>query len=190
MSSTSVTLRIGPEVAATLAYRLFDAEGSLVEAGGEQEPLDVLFGFAQLPVEVEQALEGAAVGESRTVLLSAERAFGPRLPDAMLEVDRGELSPEARVGDELEAENNAGQTVFLRVVELDEERAVLDANHPLAGQSIQLELRVLSARIASRDEVEAADRSLSESIPDNHAWVSASRLVRRARRTSDSDSEG
>lgn len=155
-----VVRQVGPEVFVRLQYALYDAEGELVEAPGPDETLELIVGLGQAPAVLEQAIEGLALGESRRIALGPHEGFGPRDEDAIVVVERGELPAEARLGDELEAESEDGETVFLRVVELDEEYARLDANHPLAGQQVTLELRVVELRAASGLEVEAARAAL------------------------------
>lgn len=172
--------RVGPEVAVRLEYALFDAEGELVEAPGPEEAIEFIVGVGQAPALIERAIEGLARGESRRVQLAPGDAFGPRDEDAVVVVERGELPPEVALGDEFEAEDEAGETVFLRVVELDDECARLDANHPLAGQRVALELRVLELRVASAREVEAARADVEARhapAPD----VPISRLLKRER---------
>lgn len=166
MSAASGVRQVGPEVLVRLEYALYDAEGELVEAPGPEEALELLVGVGQAPAVIERALEGLALGESRRIQLGPREAFGARDEDAVVVVERGELPADTRLGDELEAESESGETVFLRVVELDDEQARLDANHPLAGQRIGLELRVIALRAASALEVEAARAALeAEAAP-------------------------
>jgi FKBP-type peptidyl-prolyl cis-trans isomerase SlyD len=174
---------VGPEVVVRLAYRLYDAEGELVEAPGPAEAMEFLFGVGQAPAALERALDGLRVGQSRRVLLPPEEAFGARDEAALIEVDANELPPGAGPGDEFEADREDGQTVFLRVVELEQGVARLDANHPLAGQTVTLELSVLETRAASSEELRAAELALAEAELGEAPHVLASRLLRRDRST-------
>jgi FKBP-type peptidyl-prolyl cis-trans isomerase 2 len=148
--------QVGPEVRVRLEYRLFDAEDALVEAPGPDESIEFIFGLGQAPPHVERAVDGLRVGESRRVQLHPRDAFGLRDEAAIISVDRSELPEGAALGDEFEAESEDGEPVFLRVVDLDDEIARLDANHPLAGQAVSLELTVVSARIATSAELREA----------------------------------
>jgi FKBP-type peptidyl-prolyl cis-trans isomerase 2 len=171
---------VGPEVVVRLEYGLFDAEGELVEAPGPDETIEFIFGVGQAPAVFERAVDGLALGDSRRVELAPHEAFGPRDEEDMVVVERGELPPEVVLGDELEAENEDGELIFLRVVELQDDLARLDANHPLAGQRISLELRVVGMRAATSQELAAANAALdeqTEQAPD----VLVSRLLLRNR---------
>lgn len=154
---------VGPEMRVALGYRLYDAEGELVEASGEEDSFEVLFGLGQLSSELEQLLEGARVGQVRSIELSAKQAFGLRDPDRVIEVDRAELPSDVAVGDELCAETEDGEPVVLRVLELEPEFAVLDSNHPLADQDVRLELSIEDVWPATSEEIREAEALLAES---------------------------
>ena len=173
---------VGPEVLVRLEYRLFDAEDALVEAPGPDESIQFIFGVGQAPPRIEHAVDGLRIGESRRVQLSPREAFGPRDEDAVIRVERAELPDDAKLGDEFEAESEDGEPVFLRVVELEEDVVHLDANHPLAGQTISLELSVVDARIATSAELRAAEAALAAG-PGSEPDVLVSQLLRRDRFT-------
>jgi FKBP-type peptidyl-prolyl cis-trans isomerase 2 len=174
---------IGPEVVVRLEYRLYDEEEELVEAPGPEEAMEFIFGVGQAPLAIERAIDGLRVGQSRRVQLPPGQAFGPRDDSALISVEASELPPGAGPGDEFEADREDGETVFLRVVELEDGVARLDANHPLAGQRVTLELQVLELRTATAAELRAAEQALAEADPGEVPDVLASSLLRRDRST-------
>ncbi len=171
--------QVGPEIVVRLAYELYDAEGELVEESAGHGFLEFLFNSGELPQALEGPLEGLVPGERRRVRLQPQDAFGPRDENALLHVERGELPAGADLGDSFEAESESGAVVFLRVVEADAEGFVLDANHPLAGQSVEFELEVLDTRPATSQELREADARLDGDPAGNRNWVAAASLVRR-----------
>jgi FKBP-type peptidyl-prolyl cis-trans isomerase SlyD len=175
--------QVGPEMVVRLEYQLFDAEGGLVEAPGAEEFIEFIYGVGQAPPAIEKAVDGLRVGESRRVQLKPNEAFGSRDDEAMVVVERSELPEGAALGDEFEAEKEDGEAVFLRVVEIDDEVVRLDANHPLAGQTVTLELRVLALRIATSAELAAAEAALERRGGGEEPDVLASSLLRRDRFT-------
>ncbi|HVZ35085.1 MAG TPA: FKBP-type peptidyl-prolyl cis-trans isomerase [Polyangiaceae bacterium] len=174
---------VGPEIVVRLEYQLFDAEGELIEAPGPEESIEFIFGSGQAPPNIESAIDGLRVGQSRRVQLRPIDAFGERDEAAVISVAASELPPGIELGAELEAEREDGQTVFLRVIELDGETAWLDANHPLAGQTVALELRVLETRIASSAELQSAAEELDARDGAPAPDVLVARLLRRDRST-------
>jgi FKBP-type peptidyl-prolyl cis-trans isomerase 2 len=171
------SFQVGPEVAVTLRYEVYDADGEHV--GGSDGPRQILFGFGELLAPVERALEGASPGDSRTVRIPAKEAFGPRDPRALVEFERDEFPAEVAPGDTFEADGPDGEVVVLRVLDVTEDAVVVDQNHPLAGQTLRVEVSVLDTRPASADELKAAASSLSGPTEDAASpLIRAERLLR------------
>lgn len=174
----------GPGMVVSFSYVLFDAEGEEIERSEPSPPLELLFGYGAAAKAFEQAIQGLAVGDAREVRLAPDAAFGPRDPDAIIEVDRGDLPIDILPGDELGADREDGEgSVLLRVIEVRDDVAVLDTNHPLAGQRIRLSVRIEAIRPASAEELEqAAERLLRGEEAENHGpLLPAERLLKRGR---------
>ena len=146
-------LRITRDRVVRLKYALFDARS------GEALELrdDLLYlhgGYGSAFPRIEEALEGAGVGDHREVELEAEDAFGARDESLVLRVPVTEIPPEGRrAGAELEAETGEGREARLRVVRLDDDEALLDGNHPYAGRALRFVLEVLEVRRATSAEI-------------------------------------
>ncbi len=171
--------QVGPETIVHVDYRLFDAEGELVERGDPEIALAFLFGYGQVVPGIEAALLGARVGEVRQVRLAPDEAFGARDPDQVIWLDREGLPEGLEVGDELEAEDEEGDVVALTVLEVDDEGVLVDANHPLAGQSVRLEMEVTGVRPARADDLDAARAELETRQFEAQRLLPATRLLRR-----------
>jgi FKBP-type peptidyl-prolyl cis-trans isomerase SlyD len=169
--------RVGPDTVVHFSYWLFDEDGELVERS-ESPPLSFLFGYGQVNPVLEGCLEGLAAGEQRRVKLPKD-AFGSRDPSAIIEVARQELPVGAAVGDEFEADHDELGPVSLKVLDLDDERAVLDGNHPLAGQAALVEVRVEAVRPATSAELHLAQEDLETRAMAPECLLPGSRLVQR-----------
>lgn len=168
-----------------LAYSVFDAEGELVEAPDQRA--EILFGFGQLLPQLERGIEGLAPGQSRTLRLAPESAYGRRDPQGILEVDRSEFPDDVAPGDRYEVENEQGAVLVLKVLEVLPDAVVVDTNHPLADQEVRFEVRVEEVRPATEAEIEARVRALEDptSAPAPLNLISPERLLRRTRRDYD-----
>jgi peptidylprolyl isomerase len=84
-------------------------------------------------------------GEARTVTIPADRAFGPHRPELMLAVDRSEFPDhiEPRVGQQLQVRQGQGEVAAVTVADVSDEQVTLDANHPLAGRDLTLDLELV-----------------------------------------------
>lgn len=152
--------QLGPGVWTRLRYEVRDAEGEAI-AGAPAE-MGCVFGYGALLPRLEQALEGLEAGDRRSVTLAARDAFGERDPEAFVEFDRAEFPEGVSAGDRFEAEQADGTPMSLQVLDVDDERVVVDLNHPLAGQSVRFDIEVLEARPATDDEIRLAEARLTE----------------------------
>ncbi len=154
---------VGPGTWVKLHYAVRDADGEVVA----EETIERLFGFGQLLPSIEQAIGGASPGSSKTARLRSEDGFGQRDPAAVVEVERAEFPPDADAGDHFQAEDAEGNFVLLTVLDVNDERVVVDQNHPLAGQSLAVDLDILDVRVADSEEIQAAETALlSAAQPD------------------------
>jgi FKBP-type peptidyl-prolyl cis-trans isomerase SlpA len=143
-----------PEVRAdshlTLHYRISLAgSGEDVISTFGDRPATLTLGLGQLAEPLERRLLGLREGEAVGFDLAAEDAFGPRNPALLQRVSRslleahGEAGVSYAAGDLLDfAAPDGGR--YAGVVKLvDATGAVLDFNHPLAGQPIRFEVHIL-----------------------------------------------
>ncbi len=145
---------VGVNMFVELRYEVRDAESApLLD---HPERMGVVIGAGQLLPSVERALDGLLAGEERTVELPSEQAFGPRDPAAVVAFERTEFPDDVKSGDNYEVEDADGRTLVLRVLEVDADAVVVDMNHPLAGQDLEVQVSVLSVRPATEQEIELA----------------------------------
>ena len=88
------------------------------------------------------AVVGMQVGDTKTVAIPPEEAYGPRNDDLVMRVPRERIPPETQVGDALSDGNPGGRTWFVQ--ELTEQETVLDGNHPLAGKTLIFEVKLVA----------------------------------------------
>jgi len=121
------------------------ADGTVFDSSTERDPLEVTLGAGQIIPGVDQALTGMAPGEDKKVTLPAEEAYGPHRDELIHEVGRERLSPEMNVsvGDRLEGTDESGRRLQLTVVDVNDQAVKLDANHPLAGEDLTFELKLV-----------------------------------------------
>lgn len=138
-----------------LTYVLRNQKGEVVEI--HDLPVSYVHGSgADLFPKIEQALEGHVIGDAVTVTLLPEESFGQRDPKLTFIDDLDNAPPELRrVGTEFEAQNAEGESIMLQVIAIDGDRITVDANHPLAGQTVTFEVTVRDIRDATLEEVRA-----------------------------------
>lgn len=132
----------------TLHYRLASQDGVDIVSTFDENPATLQLGQGQLAPFLEACLIGLEEEMHRGFDLSPEQAFGPRNPELFQRVSRAVLDENAdsdgyAIGDLIEfAAPNGGR--FAGVLrELDEDGALFDFNHPLAGQSLRFEVSII-----------------------------------------------
>jgi FKBP-type peptidyl-prolyl cis-trans isomerase SlyD len=138
----------------TVHYRLTGDDGALLDSSEAQEPLTYLHGYDGLLPGLERGIEGLEPGQNSRVDLLAADAYGPHDPEAVIHAARDQF-PEDMVlapGIEVSARSDEGTLTF-RVVEVSETGAVLDGNHPLAGQNLHFQVEVVEVRNATAEEI-------------------------------------
>lgn len=151
--------RIGPNAHATLKLDLALADGTEVH---RSEAMEYVHGYGLLVPGLERRLAGKKAGDRFKAVIAPEEGFGEYDEDLVLVLERSELPAECEVDDEFEAESEDGELAVFRVVELNEEEAVVDANHPLAGETLHYETEVVTVRAATEGEIAEAARMFEE----------------------------
>jgi FKBP-type peptidyl-prolyl cis-trans isomerase SlpA len=116
---------------------IFDS--SLVEG---REPLNVTLGQGQLIKGFENGLLGMTVGESKSIEIESEDAYGEYLEYLIQEVPLEQMPGDVEVGTQLFSQTEMGPVNFV-VKEIKEMTVVLDANHPLAGKKLVFDLQLI-----------------------------------------------
>lgn len=119
-------------------------DGEIFDSSSGREPLEFTLGEGQVIPGFEEAIEGMAPGEEKTVTIPAEEAYGQRRDEMTLVVERSQLPEEItpEVGQQLQM--SQGEQVFLvRIADVADETVTLDANHPLAGEDLTFDLKLV-----------------------------------------------
>lgn len=103
-------------------------------------------------------------GEKRSIELTAEEAYGFYDPKKIIFFPKVKLPKNIRVGVTVQITGKSGQIRSYKVLQLHDNMATLDANHPLAGQDLIFEIEVISARAASASEIEESGKPVSSQL--------------------------
>lgn len=133
----------------TLHYRLSSLQGESIVSTFEENPATLQIGLGQLAPFLEKCLIGLAEGAHRTFDLSPEQAFGPRNPDLLQRVslatlrENSNVDEDYAVGDLVDFAAPGGGRFAGVLREMGEHDALFDFNHPLAGQHVKFEVRII-----------------------------------------------
>ncbi len=122
------------------------SDGSVFDSSLQREPLQFKLGCGQVIPGFEEAVLSMNVGETKTVTIPADQAYGQRHDELVLVVEKEKVPAElnAKVGDKLQMRQPNGAPVTVVVTEISETTVTLDANHALAGKDLTFELTLVS----------------------------------------------
>ena len=148
---------VRPNKVVSLTYVIRKQDGEIFEY--TDLPIDYVHGAgSRLFPKIEQALEGRKVGEKISVTLAPEEGFGPHDPGLTFTDDLENVPEQFRhVGAQLQAQNAKGEELTFVVTHVGQSELTVDANHPLAGQTVDFEVTVAAIRDATPDEVRSGD---------------------------------
>ncbi|MDP3785913.1 MAG: peptidylprolyl isomerase [Undibacterium sp.] len=133
----------------TLHYRLATLAGEDILSTFHESPATLLLGQGQLAPSLEAALIGLEEGSHTTQELAPEQAFGVRNPDLLQRVSLATLRENSaygesfRVGDLIDFSAPSGGKFAGVIQALEDDAAVFDFNHPLAGQRVLFEVKII-----------------------------------------------
>ena len=134
----------------TLHYRLASGDGKDIVTTFDGNPATLMLGQGQLAPFLEALLLGLPEGTHKTFELAAEQGFGPRNPELVQPVSKATLeqnsAPDAdyKVGDLVDFAAPGGGRFSGVLRELRADDAIFDFNHPLAGQPLRFEVKLIS----------------------------------------------
>ncbi|MFZ3110827.1 MAG: peptidylprolyl isomerase [Rectinemataceae bacterium] len=138
----------------TIDYSLRDAAGKLLDSSDDSEPLTDLHGNDNIIPGLEKHLVGKIVGDSVACVVPAVEAYGERDESLVFQVARKDFGDNVEVspGMQFEAHGDDGAQI-VTVVSVAGDEITIDANHPLAGETLHFDVKVLNIREATEEEM-------------------------------------
>ncbi|MDF2445479.1 MAG: peptidylprolyl isomerase [Moraxellaceae bacterium] len=148
-------MQIANNVVASIEYTLTDDQGNVIDSSVGGEPLAYLHGAGNIIPGLEDALEGKQVGDSLKVSVPPSEGYGEK-DEALLQVVPRSMFrgvDQIEVGMQFHAQTDHGMQV-ITVAKVEGDNVTVDGNHPLAGQNLNFDVKVLEVRAATAEELE------------------------------------
>lgn len=113
--------------------------GQTFDSSVGREPLSFTVGTGQVIAGFDAAVDGLAIGESRTVRIEPADAYGEHDPRFVVGVPLEQAPDGLTPGTPVQLGDRPAV-----VVEVTDEQVVVDANHPLAGEALTFEIELVS----------------------------------------------
>jgi len=120
-------------------------DGSVFDTTAEGEPIEFTIGQGQVLPAFEEAVIGMGSGDSKTIVIPPDEAYGDRSDELILTMGRDQVpfDREPEIGKMYRLVQKDGQSFPVTVMDMSEETIVFDANHPLAGKDLTFDIQLV-----------------------------------------------
>jgi FKBP-type peptidyl-prolyl cis-trans isomerase SlyD len=147
-------MQVGNQKVVKIDYTLKDPAGAIIDTSNGKEPLAYLHGAHGIIPGLEAALDGKEAGDAIQVVIQPEQAYGPHDANLIQDVPRKRFPPDVQVipGMQFQAQTPQGPRV-VKIVAVEGDTIKLDTNHPLAGMSLDFDVKIVEVRDATAEEL-------------------------------------
>ena len=148
-------MKIEKNKVVSIDYKLTNNKNEIIDTSEGREPLAYLHGNGNLIPGLEKALEGKAGGDTLKVSIPPEEGYGVRDDSKRTEIPRNVFKDvdEVKPGMQFQARGPQGGVELLTVVSVADDKVTIDANHPLAGETLNFDVTVREVREPSAEEL-------------------------------------
>ena len=147
-------MQINKNKAAAINYTLTDESNKVLDKS-ENGEFVYLHGADNIIPGLEKALEGKVAGDEVQVTVQPDDAYGETDPAQIQPVPR-EMFPEdsnIEVGMQFHAQSPEGEPIVVTIAEINDKQILVDGNHPMAGLVLNFDVKIISVREATEDEL-------------------------------------
>jgi FKBP-type peptidyl-prolyl cis-trans isomerase SlyD len=150
-----MSLTITDNLVVSITYTLTNDDSTVLDSTEESGPMDYLHGAENIISGLEDGL-GKQVGDKLKVRVDPEDGYGEVFTELMQVVDiaafEGVESVEA--GMQFESETDEGELEIVTIKSIDGNEVTIDANHPLAGVTLNFDVEIVGVREATAEEID------------------------------------
>ncbi len=144
-------MKIAKDTTVSLEYTLKDKDGEVLDSSKEMGTLEYIHGYSMIIPGLEKALEGKEEGAEFSETVEPQAAYGEKNDELIVETTKSQFPAEVEL--ELGMEFQSGHHI-VRIVKIDGDKITIDANHPLAGETLYFEIKVLSVKQTTEEELQ------------------------------------
>ena len=135
--------KIGDQV--KIHYSEFLKDGTFLDSSLEKEPLEFTLGQQMVIAGVEKAIIGMDEGDTKSVSIPPEEAYGLYNKDRILGIKKAQIPDHInpQLGMILQIRSQEGAVSNFIIKNITDNTITLDGNHPLAGKELTFELKLI-----------------------------------------------
>jgi peptidylprolyl isomerase len=119
--------------------------GTVFDTSKDRQPLEFAVGNGKIIPGFEKAIIGMGVGDTKTITVQPEEAYGPSRKELIMDIKKTDLPEDITpaIGKQLQIRQKDGNPIEITITDMDEDTVTLDANHPLAGNTLVFEVELV-----------------------------------------------
>jgi len=119
--------------------------GEVFDSSKDRQPLEFEIGGGNVMPGVEKGIIGMEIGDTKSIQIPPEDAFGPWRRELLVDLKRNEFPENMNltVGQKLQMRHMDGDPLSLIITDVNEDTVTLDANHPLAGKTLVFDVELI-----------------------------------------------
>ncbi len=151
-------MKISDDLVVTIEYTVKDKQGNIIDSSDDNEALSFIQGKGKVFSGLETALKGRSSGERLSISLEPDEAYGARNEDLVRQIPRNRFNFDQPIQPGMKFKTQKEDRVMtVTVTDVTDDLVTVDANHPLAGVSIEIDLVIISVRKAIEAELESGE---------------------------------
>lgn len=121
------------------------SDETVFDSSRDREPLSFEIGAGKVIPGFEKSVVGMEPGETKTITIESEKAYGPYREDQVVEIEKDRLPEDIEpvVGQQLQVQQANGETSVVVIKDVSNGSVTLDANHPLAGKDLIFDIELV-----------------------------------------------
>ena len=129
-------------------FKGFLEDGTVFGSTMDEEPFEFTIGEKNMLPGFENAIVGMQKGDTKTITLSPEEAYGPHIKELVHVMDRSSFPPEINleIGKRLQVRTQDGKQAIMTIKDLAEDSIVIDGNEPLAGKTLTFKIELVEIK--------------------------------------------
>jgi len=147
-------MEVAKDKVVSIDYTLTGDQGNVLDTSNGKPPLEYLHGSNNIIPGLESALEGKTQGDQVNVTIQPENGYGQHDPKLVQVVQRKAFQGAPTIAPGMQFQGNTPQGPrIITVTKVEGENITIDANHPLAGMTLNFDVKVVGVRDATAEEL-------------------------------------
>jgi FKBP-type peptidyl-prolyl cis-trans isomerase SlyD len=149
-------MQVEKDKVVSIDYTLTDSQGQVIDSSNGRPPLEYLHGKNNIIPGLERALEGKNEGDAVKVSIAPGEGYGERDANLVQSVPKEMFKgvDNIEVGMQFQAKGPNGAPRIVTITKVEGENVMVDGNHPLAGETLNFDVKVMGVREASAEELQ------------------------------------